>query len=201
MAMESHAESGDEECSNRPANEKDLRLLCREFNTRGVRYVVVGGFAIVNAGYPRFTLDLDFLIETTPANEAAAIDALLTLPEKVAAELRPGDVNEYSVVRVSDEFMVDLMKSGCGVTYHDAIQDAVWRELDGVRIPFASKQTLWKMKQTLREKDIPDRLFLRQALEADGIPLDPAPSAKDDPLANCPSRLKRFLAWVFKRRD
>ena len=60
-----------------------------------------------------------------------------------------------------DEIMVDLMKSGCGVNYADANRDAVYREIEGVRIPFASPQTLWRMKQTVREKDIPDRLFLR----------------------------------------
>jgi hypothetical protein len=41
----------------------------------------------------------------------------------------------------------------------------VWREVDGVRIPFASPQLLWRMKQTHREKDIPDRLFLRKLLQ------------------------------------
>ena len=108
-----------------------------------------------------------------------------------AAALTPGDVGEYGVVRVWDEIMVDLMKGGCGVTYADAIKDAVWREIDGVRIPFASKPTLWKMKQTVREKDIPDRLSLRQHLEAEGIPLDPPlkePRVELD--------LPRWLIWL-----
>ena len=78
------------------------------------------------------------------------------------------EVQEYGVVRVADEVLVDLMKSGCGVTYADAIPDAVWKEIDGVRIPFASPQMLWRMKQTRREKDIPDRLFLQQLLQEHG---------------------------------
>jgi hypothetical protein len=36
-----------------------------------------------------------------------------------------------------------------------------------------TKSTLWKMKQTRREKDIPDRMFLARALAEEGIPLDP----------------------------
>ena len=76
------------------------------------------------------------------------------------------------VVRVADEIMVDLMKSGCGVNYADAIRDAVYREIEGVRIPFASPQTLWRMKQTVREKDIPDRLFLRKLLEEQGLKVE-----------------------------
>ena len=111
-----------------------------------------------------------------------------------------GEVDQYGVVRISDEIMVDLMKSGCGVTYADAIRDADWREIQGVRIPFASKSTLWKMKQTVREKDIPDRLFLRQAMEREGIPLEPPPQAPDDPLANMPRWLRQLLTWLFRPR-
>jgi hypothetical protein len=65
------------------------------------------------------------------------------------------------------------MKSCCGITYVDAIEDAIWQELNGVRIPFASKKTLWKMKQTFREKDKPDQLFLAQSLAEEGVKLDP----------------------------
>ena len=194
MAVGTHDEGGSEEPLNRQPENADLTRLCADFNARGVRYVVVGGFAIIQAGFPRLTQDIDFLIETTVENETLAFEALKSLPDKASAELVPGDVAEYGVVRVSDEIMVDLMKSGCGVTYADAIKDAVWRELDGVRIPFASKPTLWKMKQTVREKDIPDRLFLRQQLEAEGIPLDPPP--KEIPRD---VELPRWLEWLERR--
>ena len=45
------------------------------------------------------------------------------------------------------------MRSGCGVDYEEAIRDAVYNEIDNVRNPFASPRTLWRMKQTMREKD------------------------------------------------
>src|SRR5713226_1009356 len=118
------------------------------------------------------------LIETTPENEARVIEALLILPDKAASELKPGEVAEYGVVRIGDEVLVDLMKSGCGITYHDAIKDAVVVPVDGVQIPFASASTLWRMKQTPREKDEPDRLFLRGLLTSQGFNLSPSrPSA------------------------
>ncbi len=199
MEMEPHHSDGDEALKCRPPGKSDLADLCRRLNEAGARYVVVGGFAIVQAGYPRFTEDIDLLIETGIPNESTIIQVLSGLPEGAAKEVRPGDVQAYGVVRVADEIMVDLMKSGCGVTYSDAIQDAVWRELDGVRIPFASKPTLWRMKQTLREKDIPDRLFLIKALKEEGIPLDPplpGPSASDPEL---PLWLRRLLGWMFRR--
>jgi hypothetical protein len=158
--------------------------------------VVIGGFAIIHHGFPRFTYDIDLLIETTPENEARVIEALLILPDRAARELKPGEVGEYGVVRVGDEVLVDLMQSGCGVTYRDAIKDAVVELVDGVQIPFASVPTLWHMKQTVREKDAPDRIFLRELLTSQGMDVTPA-SPVEDPVTRW---LKRIQAWWQRRR-
>jgi hypothetical protein len=190
MAMETHPPGGKEQ-SPRPPDITDVASLCDALNRAGAKYVVVGGFAIIQAGFPRFTEDLDLLVETSPANEATVLGVLAKLPDAAAAELTPGEIARYGVVRVADEILVDLMQSGCGVTYDDAIHDAVWREVLGVRIPFASKATLWKMKQTVREKDIPDRLFLIRALADDGIELDP-------PLAHATGHDNAVPAWLQK---
>lgn len=181
---------------------EDVIRLSHDLNDCGAKYVIVGGFAIIQAGYPRQTMDIDLLIETSLENERRVLQALSKLPDAAAASIAPGEVDQYGVVRVGDEFLVDLMKSGCGITYADAIQDAVWRELDGVRIPFASKQTLWKMKQTLREKDIPDRLFLMQSLAKEGIPLDP-PLKTDSGENDLPAWARRLISAFssqFKKR-
>lgn len=72
------------------------------------------------------------------------VRALSKLPDGAIQDLEPGDLDALGVVRVADDIMVDLMKSGCGVTYADAIKDAVWRNLDGVQVPFASTATFGK---------------------------------------------------------
>jgi hypothetical protein len=184
----------------RPPTLIDLALLCAELNRLGARYVVVGGLAVNQAGYNRVTEDVDLLVEITPENEAKVIQALLILPDRAAAELKPGEIGQYGVVRVGDEILVDLMRSGCGVEYAEAARTAVVREIDGVPVPFASPQTLWRMKQTVRAKDIPDRLFLRQWHEAHGIALDPPLPATapddDDAIIRVWRRIK---GWWRKR--
>src|SRR3954467_2654838 len=134
---------GGSETPPRSPTLKDLAQICAELNRLGARYVVIGGFAMIQAGYARTTEDIDLLVQTTPENEARVIEALLILPDKAAAELKPGEVGHYGVVRVGDEILVDLMKSGCGVTYAEAIRDAVIEKVNDVEIPFASAQTLW----------------------------------------------------------
>jgi hypothetical protein len=199
MEMEQHPESSQETLRCRTPQLEDLAGICQRLNEAGARYIVVGGFAIVQAGYPRFTEDIDLLIETSIGNEQIVIQVLGELPDKAALQVRPGDVAEYGVVRIGDEVLIDLMKSGCGVTYEDAIKDIVWRDLQGVRIPFASRSTLWKMKQTVREKDVPDRLFLAKSLTDDGIPLDP-PLKNPAPKTAAPAWVERFFSWLKGRR-
>ena len=157
--------SGGSEKEPRAPRLNDLSRLCLELNRSGAKYLVVGGFAIIQAGYPRFTGDIDLLIDPSLENEAKVFQALRMLPDKAVDQLDAGDVARFTVVRVADEIVVDLMALSCGVHFAEAIADANFREVEGVRIPFASPKMLWRMKQTVREKDIADRVFLRKLLE------------------------------------
>jgi hypothetical protein len=141
---------------------EDLRELCRELNKRGARYVVVGGFAMLACGYNRRTMDVDLVVARDRDNEQKVFGALSTLPDNAVRELQPGELQQYNVIRVADEVVVDLMGSAGGIDYNEAARDIMVRELDGVPIPFASPRLLWKMKVgTHREKDSVDLVFLR----------------------------------------
>jgi len=143
--------------------------LCLELNRLDARYLVVGGLAIMQAGYPRTTGDVDLLVASDLENEARVFKALESLPDQAVKQLDPGDVAKYLVVRVADEILVDLMASASGIDYAEASKSVVIREVGGVPIPFASPELLWRMKRhTHREKDAPDLLFLRKWFEAQG---------------------------------
>jgi hypothetical protein len=59
------------------------------------------------------------------------------------------------------------MRAACGVEYPEAqaLVDVV--EIDGVPIPFASAELLWRTKDTIRAKDQLDRVFLASLLRKD----------------------------------
>lgn len=149
----------------REPNKSDLVKICRELNRLGARYIVVGGFAIMRHGYERLTLDVDFLVADDPENQRRVLQALESLPEQAIKELEGADLRDYIVVRVADEVLVDLMTRACGISYLEAESEIEWLDEEGVRIPYASKKLLWRMKQTHREKDELDRLFLREKLK------------------------------------
>ena len=155
-----------DDLESREPSVEDLVRLCEHLNSEGARYLVIGGFAMRAAGYDRHTMDIDLLIDADPSNEAKVYSALMYLPDQAVRELVPGEIAKYVVVRVADEIVVDLMKSAGGIEYEDAATQVVVRDIDGVKIPFASPELLWRMKSTTyRDKDAPDVHFLRLLLE------------------------------------
>jgi len=56
--------------------EKDQRDLLREFNARGVKYLVVGGYAFSYYAEPRATKDLDIFVENSTENAERVFAAL-----------------------------------------------------------------------------------------------------------------------------
>ena len=161
--MDDEHEIADGELTCRAPTQEDFVTLCARLNELKARYIVIGGFAIITSGYPRSTMDVDLLIDTSLENEALVYLALEILPDQAVKELSPGEVSQYSVVRVGDEICVDLMASACGIGYEEASRDSIIRTVDGVPIPFASPRLLWRMKEkTHRVKDQADLLFLRQ---------------------------------------
>ncbi len=63
----------------------DIERLLTQLTAAGVRYLVVGGVAVVLHGYLRATADLDLVIDLEPQNVATAMDAL----ERIGFRPRP----------------------------------------------------------------------------------------------------------------
>lgn len=62
-------DDADETAEARPPLLGDLVALCRDLNDAGAAYVVIGGMAVIQAGFPRATGDIDLLIDISPANQ------------------------------------------------------------------------------------------------------------------------------------
>ncbi len=160
------AEGDDAAPQARPPVLSDLVGLCRRLNAAHAAYVVIGGMAVIQAGFPRATGDIDLLIDAAADNQRRVREALMELPDQAVRDMADDDLERYAVVRIADEFVVDLMKAACGIEYAEASSHVETIEIDGVAIPFASPELLLRMKDTYREKDKLDRAFLTQLVQA-----------------------------------
>ena len=162
----------DREYSRAPELE-DLLKLCEALNAEGVRYVLIGGFAVILHGFVRATKDIDLLIDASADNVQRLKRAMAFLPDNAIALIADDEVEKYQVVRIADEIVVDLLKAACGVDYARAADGGIEiRTVDGVAIAVGRKELLIETKQTLRPSDAADVQFLRLriAAERDGTP-------------------------------
>jgi len=144
---------------------EDLVRLAYALNAEHVRYVLIGGFAVIAHGGARTTKGIDLLIDASPDNVARVRRALQILEDKAVDEVSDDDVAKYTVVRIADEIVVDLMSKACGVDYDDASRDAVEISYSGVPILVASPRTLIRTKNTIRPSDAADRHFLQAPID------------------------------------
>ena len=154
----------DDDRYSRAPEPGDVVRICRALNEAGARYLLIGGFAVIAHGAGRFTKDIDLLIDDSPENVARVKRALAVLPDNAAREVDDDDVRRYTVVRVADEVVVDLMGRACGLDYSEAARDSETIERDGVAIAIASPATLIRLKDTARPQDTLDRSFLEGIL-------------------------------------
>ena len=65
----------------------------------------------------------------------------LRSPGSSIRDMDEGDLDRYVVVRIADEFVVDLLKAACGVEYQEACELIDEVEVQGVPIPFANPES------------------------------------------------------------
>lgn len=146
----------------------------KKLSRRGVKYLVVGGVAVVLHGYTRFTADLDLIIDPSPEN----IDKLFSALRDLGYLPRvPVTAQEFKEERKRREWM-DEKNTKVFSFFHrrdplkiiDILIGELPRykkfkkvifEIDGVKIPAASVSELKQLKEKAgRVKDREDIRFL-----------------------------------------
>ena len=72
---------------------EDVGAIIRSLNDAEVRYLVVGGLAVVAHGYVRYTRDTDLVVQLKPANVHKAMAVLRGLGYQ---PLVPVDAREFA---------------------------------------------------------------------------------------------------------
>ena len=133
-------------------------------NDAGAKYIVIGGWAVIQHGFGRTTTDIDLLVDASRENFEKIKTAMAGLPDGAIREVQPDDLEQFVVVRVGGRIRGRSDESGLRCRVREAVQDVSQVDVQGVMIPFANPKLLWRLKQTYREKGAWDRAFLKKLL-------------------------------------
>jgi hypothetical protein len=149
---------------------QDFKDLLSSFHAQGVRYLIVGGYAVSFHAQPRATKDIDLFIDADPTNAKSAYAALAAFGAPL------GDIEALDLadsghfVRFGKEpFAVDILPKIDGVEFSAAWDKRVEGVIDaqsGLTGFFISRDDLIASKLAAgRLRDLADVEEIREAAE------------------------------------
>ena len=138
--------------------DKDFNEFVALFVTNNVRFLVVGGYALAAHGYPRATGDLDAWVWVNPENAAKIVECLQEFGFG-SLEISVEDfTSTNNVVQLGfPPYRIDIITSIDGVEFDAAWENRFMVDLDGLDVPFISRDDLLINKRAVgRPQDIAD---------------------------------------------
>jgi hypothetical protein len=140
----------------------DFEELLSIFNESSVRYLIVGGYAVMLYTEPRYTKDLDLWIDASEENAERVYRALATFGAPLAS-LTPKDfAEEGSFYQMGlPPARVDILMSIDGVTFAEAWPNRQESKLGNVQAWFIGRGELIRNKRKVgRHIDLHDAELL-----------------------------------------
>jgi hypothetical protein len=147
---------------------QDYKDLLSAFHAHGVKYLIVGGFAVIFHAQPRFTKDLDLFIKADAANAEATFAALAAFGAALK-DVRPQDFAERGTFfRFGrDPHGFDILPDIPGVDFDAAWERRVESVVDvktGLKANFISADDLIASKLASgRPQDLADADAVKKA--------------------------------------
>ena len=136
----------------------DFREFLKLLKEQGVKYLLIGGYAVGYHGYPRATNDMDIWIAIHPDNARRMVKALrefgFDLPELIPDLF----LQEGKIVRMGNPPMrLEITTSVSGVEFDECYASRVVDVLDGVEVAIIDLRHLKLNKKAAgRLKDLAD---------------------------------------------
>lgn len=122
-------------------NEDYKDMLCALVD-ESVDFLLVDAYALAAHGFPRATVDIDLWVRPSPENAEKVHRALARFGAPLSEVSAADFVKEDAVVQIGvAPRRIDFVTGVSGLTYDEASQGAVQREIDGVRVRLFPCQT------------------------------------------------------------
>ncbi len=121
----------------------DFKDLLRTLADFDVKYLIVGGYAVMHYCEPRYTKDIDIWIEASTENGTKIFSALKTFGAPLTG-MSPRDFSEegYFYKMGDPPVRIDILMSLTGVSFADSWKRKTIGDFDGTEAFFISKEDL-----------------------------------------------------------
>jgi len=147
---------------------REFLKVLKAMEDEGVDYILIGGFAVILHGLPRFTVDMDFFVKMAENNIQKLRRALyLTFGDSEIEELTFDELQKYPVIRYGtpNGFHIDIMAQLGEIAIYEDLEYEIM-EVEGQKIKVATVESLLKLKEaTIRPEDKADARFLIELLK------------------------------------
>lgn len=128
--------------------EKDYEEFLGLLNKHKVRYCIIGAFALAFHGRPRYTKDIDILIEASPDNSKKVMHALDEFGFG-SLDLTAEDLaQEGNIIQLGYEpVRIDIMTSIRGMDFSDIWRERVSGPYGQLTVNYIDRQNLIKLKE------------------------------------------------------
>jgi len=137
---------------------EDYNEMLQCLAAEGVKFLLVGAYAMAAHGYPRATMDIDIWVMPSPDNAAATLKAL----RRFGAALHGLSVDDLQKddtifqIGVAPR-RIDIITGASGLQFEEAFTRAVKVDIDGLEVHIPSVDDLIRNKRASgRTKDLAD---------------------------------------------
>ena len=125
----------------------DFKDLLRSLNAAGIRYLIVGGYAVMVHTEPRYTKDLDIWIERDEQNARSLLRALAEFGAPIG-EVKPADLTEPEVFfQIGIEpVRFDILSSVAGLVFEAAWNRRIEVDFGGDTAPVLCREDILAAK-------------------------------------------------------
>lgn len=137
---------------------QDFKEFLRLLNSKQVRYLLIGGYAVGYHGYPRATNDMDVWIAVEPVNAEKLVSALDEFGFQQPDLTEQLFLEHDKVIRMGVAPMrIEILTSISGIEFDESYQECILDNIDGVPVRIISLKDLKTNKLASgRYKDLDD---------------------------------------------
>jgi hypothetical protein len=139
---------------------EDYKDMLQSLLDNEVKFLIVGAYALAAYGYPRATGDFDIWVEASQENSKKILSALISFGTPTSG------LSIIFQIGVAPR-RIDLINHIDGVDFNNAYPSRTIIVMEGLNLPFISKENLIKNKKsTGRDKDLIDAKHLEENSDA-----------------------------------